>query len=75
MMLTPIDYGMDPNTITKSCLVGAYSEAPPSLCHDPDKYIFWDEYHVRLEFYHIRTIVDSSVFVSQLGYPIAIWEL
>lgn len=46
-MLTPIDYGLDPNTITKSCLVGAYEEAPRTLCDDPDKYIFWDEYHVR----------------------------
>ncbi|KAF8524476.1 GDSL lipase/esterase [Gautieria morchelliformis] len=45
MMLTPIDYGMDPGTIAKSCLVGAYSEAPSALCNDPDKYIFWDEYH------------------------------
>ena len=48
MMLTPIDYGLDPDTSTKSCLVGAYGEAPRTQCNDPNKYIFWDEYHVRL---------------------------
>ena len=67
MMLTPIDYGMNPDTITKSCLVGAYSEAPRSLCHDPDKYIFWDEYHVSPAFHGTRAILNSSDFFSQLG--------
>ncbi|KAF8589182.1 carbohydrate esterase family 16 protein [Ramaria rubella] len=45
MMLTPMDYGFNPKTIEKSCLVGAYSEAPRKVCDDPDKYLFWDEYH------------------------------
>ncbi|KZP12321.1 carbohydrate esterase family 16 protein [Athelia psychrophila] len=41
----PQRYGFDPSKITESCLTGAYGEAPRSLCTDPDKYIFWDEYH------------------------------
>lgn len=43
----PKRYGYDPSTDGKSCLTGAYSEAPRMLCSDPDNYIFWDEYHVR----------------------------
>ncbi|KAJ6536837.1 SGNH hydrolase-type esterase domain-containing protein [Mycena capillaripes] len=41
----PKSYGYDPSTDGKSCLTGAYSEAPRMLCSDPDNYIFWDEYH------------------------------
>ncbi|KAJ7322963.1 GDSL-like Lipase/Acylhydrolase [Mycena albidolilacea] len=41
----PKNYGYDPSTDGKSCLTGAYSEAPRTLCSDPDNYIFWDEYH------------------------------
>ncbi|CEH14727.1 lipolytic protein g-d-s-l family [Ceraceosorus bombacis] len=29
----------------KPCLVGAYGEAPRSLCAEPDQYLFWDLYH------------------------------
>lgn len=42
----PVRYGFDKSKITKSCLTGAYGEAPRTLCDDPDRYIFWDEYHV-----------------------------
>jgi len=41
----PARYGYDKAKITKSCLTGVYGEAPRSLCNDPDKYIWWDEYH------------------------------
>lgn len=43
----PDQYGFDGTKLTKSCLTGAYSEAPRTVCDDPDRYIFWDEYHVR----------------------------
>ena len=46
LFANPKQYGYDPAEITKSCLTGAYGEAPRSLCSDPDEYIFWDEYHV-----------------------------
>ncbi|PWN40239.1 hypothetical protein IE81DRAFT_368444 [Ceraceosorus guamensis] len=29
----------------KPCLVGAYGEAPRSLCAEPDQHLFWDLYH------------------------------
>ncbi|KAF7975264.1 hypothetical protein HWV62_1358 [Athelia sp. TMB] len=45
LFANPRQYGYDPAEITKSCLTGAYGEAPRSLCSDPDEYIFWDEYH------------------------------
>ncbi|KAJ6503685.1 GDSL-like Lipase/Acylhydrolase [Mycena sanguinolenta] len=41
----PKSYGYDPSTDGKSCLTGAYSEAPRMVCSDPENYIFWDEYH------------------------------
>ncbi|KAJ6453312.1 GDSL-like Lipase/Acylhydrolase [Mycena sanguinolenta] len=43
--LFALNYGYDPSTDGKSCLTGAYSEAPRMLCSDPDNYIFRDEYH------------------------------
>jgi len=45
MLEDPVNYGFDADTTGESCLVGAYSEAPRTLCPDPDRYIFWDEYH------------------------------
>lgn len=45
MTSTPSDYGFDETRVGISCLIGAFDEAPRSLCTDPDKYIFWDEYH------------------------------
>ncbi|KAF8526539.1 GDSL lipase/esterase [Hysterangium stoloniferum] len=45
MLGDPVDYGFDADTVGESCLVGAYLEAPRTLCPDPDRYIFWDEYH------------------------------
>jgi hypothetical protein len=65
MMLAPVDYGLDPDTITKSCLVGAYSEATRTLCNDPDKYIFWDEFHVRLDS-PCSAVINLYAFFSQL---------
>jgi phospholipase/lecithinase/hemolysin len=47
MLENPVDYGFDADTAGESCLTGAYSEAPRTLCLEPDRYIFWDEYHVR----------------------------
>jgi hypothetical protein len=43
----PQAYGYDPRTIHTSCLVGAFGEAPRSLCSDPDRFVFWDAAHVR----------------------------
>ncbi|PFH61527.1 hypothetical protein XA68_17104 [Ophiocordyceps unilateralis] len=37
--------GFDQFGLYGSCLVGAYSEAPRSLCSDPDRRVFWDVYH------------------------------
>ncbi|GJJ10949.1 hypothetical protein Clacol_005178 [Clathrus columnatus] len=46
MMSFPEQFGFDPTKIGVSCLVGAYGETPNrSLCSDPQRYIFWDEYH------------------------------
>ncbi|KZP29959.1 carbohydrate esterase family 16 protein [Athelia psychrophila] len=45
MFAHPRRYGFDPSKISRSCLTGAYGEAPRTLCTDPDKYIFWDEFH------------------------------
>lgn len=41
-------YGFDGTKPTESCLTGAYGEAPRTLCNDPDRYVFWDEYHVSI---------------------------
>jgi phospholipase/lecithinase/hemolysin len=49
----PDQYGYDKTEKTKSCLIGAYNEAPRTLCDDPDKYIFWDEFHVSISFVKI----------------------
>jgi len=46
----PLHYGFDPNVLGDSCLTGAYFEAPRTLCDDPDKYVFWDEFHVKIHF-------------------------
>lgn len=46
MRSNPSNYGFNGAHSDVSCLVGAFDEAPRSLCADPDKYIFWDEYHV-----------------------------
>lgn len=44
----PDKYGFDKKTEKKSCLTGAYGETPKrSLCSDPDRYVYWDAYHVR----------------------------
>ncbi|KIM90034.1 carbohydrate esterase family 16 protein [Piloderma croceum F 1598] len=45
VLANPDRYGYDKTKVTKSCLTGVYHEAPKSLCDDPDRYIFWDEYH------------------------------
>ena len=45
----PKHFGFDPNVLEKSCLTGAYSEAPRTLCDDPDKFVFWDEFHVSVK--------------------------
>lgn len=37
--------GFDKFAMYGSCLVGAYTKAPRSLCKDPDKRVFWDEFH------------------------------
>jgi phospholipase/lecithinase/hemolysin len=50
VLANPDRYGYDKTKVTKSCLTGVYHEAPKSLCDDPDKYIFWDEYHVSISF-------------------------
>jgi phospholipase/lecithinase/hemolysin len=42
----PSDYGFDAFGAYGSCLVGAYDETPNrTLCSNPDKMVFWDEYH------------------------------
>ncbi|KIJ35282.1 carbohydrate esterase family 16 protein [Sphaerobolus stellatus SS14] len=46
MLERPVDYGFDPAIISKNCLAGAYGDAPRTLCMEPEKYIFWDEYHL-----------------------------
>lgn len=40
------DVGLDQLGLYGSCLTGAYVEVPQrTLCDDPDKHVFWDEYH------------------------------
>ena len=39
------DEGFDRFGLYGSCLVGAYTEAPESLCSNPEQHVFWDEYH------------------------------
>jgi len=46
MIESPLSFGFDPDKVTKNCLIGAYGNAPRRLCRNPDKYIYWDEYHV-----------------------------
>jgi phospholipase/lecithinase/hemolysin len=42
----PSSYGFDTFGAYGSCLVGAYDETPNrTLCSNPDKMVFWDEYH------------------------------
>lgn len=42
----PSDYGYDTFGAYGSCLVGAYDEvANGTLCADPERSVFWDEYH------------------------------
>jgi phospholipase/lecithinase/hemolysin len=44
----PERFGFDPSVVGKACLTGAYNPTVPrTLCNDPDKYVFWDDYHVR----------------------------
>lgn len=38
--------GFDTYGLYGSCLVGAYVEVPQrTLCDDPDRHVWWDEYH------------------------------
>lgn len=47
IMTDPELYGFLPQSVNVSCLRGAYGEVPHrTLCSDPGRYIFWDEYHV-----------------------------
>ncbi|KAF2235232.1 carbohydrate esterase family 16 protein [Viridothelium virens] len=42
----PAKYGLDEYAAYESCLTGAYGETPTrTLCDDPEKQVFWDEYH------------------------------
>ncbi|KAM0755873.1 hypothetical protein T439DRAFT_320577 [Meredithblackwellia eburnea MCA 4105] len=43
----PSKYGFDPTKAGVSCLRGVYSEVPGgvTVCNDPSKYMWWDEYH------------------------------
>ncbi|KAF2420948.1 SGNH hydrolase [Tothia fuscella] len=42
----PIEYGFDVFGAYGSCLIGAYGEtANITQCSDPDRRVFWDEYH------------------------------
>jgi phospholipase/lecithinase/hemolysin len=42
----PSNYGYDAFGAYRGCLVGAYEEVPNrTLCSDPDRKAFWDEYH------------------------------
>lgn len=41
----PPKYGLDPAEIHTACLIGAYGEAPRSLCDDPDRHLWFDAYH------------------------------
>lgn len=42
----PASYGFDAFGAYGSCVVGTYMEAPNiTQCSDPDKRVFWDEYH------------------------------
>jgi phospholipase/lecithinase/hemolysin len=43
----PKKYGFDPKTKNESCLKGVYFPIPGgrTLCKNPDKYIWWDEFH------------------------------
>ncbi|PHH83239.1 hypothetical protein CDD82_2850 [Ophiocordyceps australis] len=38
--------GLDAFGFYGSCLEGAYMEAPKRKCEDPEKRVYWDEYHV-----------------------------
>ncbi|PHH71814.1 hypothetical protein CDD83_5099 [Cordyceps sp. RAO-2017] len=37
--------GFDQFGLYGSCLVGAYTKAPRTLCADPEKRVYWDEFH------------------------------
>ncbi|KAL9097308.1 MAG: hypothetical protein Q9165_000735 [Trypethelium subeluteriae] len=42
----PAKYGLDKYAAYESCLTGVYGETPTrTLCNDPEKQVFWDEYH------------------------------
>ncbi|RDA94068.1 hypothetical protein CP533_5296 [Ophiocordyceps camponoti-saundersi (nom. inval.)] len=38
-------FGFDQKGVTEPCLVGAYGEASHSVCSDPDRRVFFDDYH------------------------------
>ena len=50
--------GLDQFALYGSCLVGAYMEAPRSLCSNPDQRVFWDEYHPTK---HLHEIIARTV--------------
>lgn len=43
----PKAFGFDPSKIDQSCLRGVYMEVPGgvTVCSEPRKYVYWDEYH------------------------------
>jgi hypothetical protein len=67
----PKAYGFDPNVTHSSCLTGAYGEAPRKLCSNPDQYVFWDEYHVRMHISDLRLALTFSF--SLHASPMSTW--
>lgn len=64
MTSKPSDYGFDETRVDVSCLIGAFDEAPRSLCTEPDKYIFWDEYHVG----HLSAIMNELQIINSAPF-------
>ncbi|KAM0793177.1 hypothetical protein ACM66B_000650 [Microbotryomycetes sp. NB124-2] len=45
VLANPKLFGFDPSKIDENCLKGVYSGGKVTVCDEPRRYVWWDEYH------------------------------